>query len=121
MSLISEMARGLFRKAVTSSLVNAAADRGKKVIKREAETAKLFARYSFLRTRRKRLFARIGRCTYPFTSQNEDIPISHSLQRMIMAADALLHEMEIVRNEINRRKAAKHAGANGVDPANSTR
>ena len=107
MPLLSIISKDLFRTVVKSGLVNAAKVRGKRIVLREADTVKLFARYSLLRTRLRRLFAQLGRLTYPYIEQNEDICITSDLQRIIEKTDALFHEMEIVRTEIRRRKEMK--------------
>ena len=112
MSFLSRMSRGLIRTAVKSGLANTVIDRGKKVIRHEADTVKLFARYSLLRTRLKKIFARLGRLSYSYIKQNENITITRDCQKIIKNADDLLHEMELVRNEIRRRKEAKQKGNN---------
>ena len=87
------MSKSIIRTAMKSGIVDVAKQHGKQIVKRESETVKLYARYTFLREKLKKCYARLGRQAFSYIQNGEDIPVTSEMIEYIKPVETLLSEM----------------------------
>lgn len=115
MSLISRMSTSIIRTAMKSGVIDIAKHHGKQIVKRESETIKLYARYTFLRGKLKKCNARLGKWSYPYILRGKDIPVTSEMKEYTQPVKNLLAEMDQIRRRIKQVKEAKKRAQNGTN------